>query len=86
MSAAILPEVLLEKLDDSPGEGVVYSETIVWSAREQFVQDVPYQLVIVTLDKGGRLTGRITGEMVRIDDPVEFAEYRGGIPYFRKVI
>jgi uncharacterized OB-fold protein len=58
---------------------VVYSEIIVWSAPEQFVQDVPYQLVIVSLDKGGRLTGRI-------DDPVEFAEYRGGILYFRKVI
>ena len=68
----------------SPGPGVVYTETVVFAAPEQFVADAPYQLVIVTLDRGGRLTARIAGERVQIGEAVEFAEYRDGIPFFRK--
>ena len=83
MSTTILPEVLKVKVADSPGGGVVYTETLVWSAPEQFIQDAPYQLAIVTLDGGGKLTGRITGEKVSIDDRVEFVEHRGDIPFFR---
>jgi hypothetical protein len=36
------------------------------------------------LDGGGRLTARIVGDRVAIGDAVEFAEYRDGIPFFRK--
>jgi uncharacterized OB-fold protein len=68
----------------TPGSGTVYTETLVWSAPEQFVQDAPYQLVIVEFEAGDRLTGRITGEKVQIGDAVSFAEFRGGIPFFRK--
>jgi uncharacterized OB-fold protein len=67
----------------SPGSGVIYTETIVFAPPEQFMADAPYQLVIVTLAGGGRLTGRVTGERVKIGDPVEFAEWRDGIPFFR---
>ena len=83
MSAILLPE--LASIDaTTPGGGVVYSETIVWSPPAQFVQDAPYQLAIVELATGARLTGRITGAKVKIGDRVDFAEWRGGIPFFRK--
>jgi uncharacterized OB-fold protein len=70
--------------DASPGGGVVYTETVVHAAPEAFVSDAPYQLAIVTLDAGGRLTGRILGERARIGDSVDFLEFRNGVPYFRK--
>jgi len=39
----------------------------------------------VTLDDGGRLTGRIAGERVAIGDRVMEAEGRGDVAFFRKV-
>ncbi len=68
----------------NPGSGIVYTETVVHAPPEQFVADAPYQLAIVTLDDGGRLTGRIADERVVIGDRVDFVEERGGIPFFRK--
>ena len=67
-----------------PGPGVVYTETLIYAAPEQFVKDAPYQLTIITLDGGGRLTARIDGERVAIGDAVDFAEFRDGIPFFRR--
>jgi uncharacterized OB-fold protein len=64
--------------------GVVYTETVVHAAPEAFVKDAPYQTAIVTLDGDGRVTGRILGERVAIDDRVEEAEVRDGVPFFRK--
>jgi uncharacterized OB-fold protein len=68
----------------SPGSGTVYTETLIHAAPEQFVADAPYQLAIVTLEGGKRLTARISGDRVQIGDTVNFAEYRDGIPFFRK--
>jgi len=65
--------------------GVVYTETVVHAAPAEFVADAPYQLAIVTLDAGGRVTARITGERVKIGDKVELAESRGGVEFFRKI-
>lgn len=64
--------------------GVVYTETVVHAAPEQFIADAPYQLAIVSLAEGGRLTVRIDGERVVIGDHVDFVEDRNGIPFFRK--
>jgi uncharacterized OB-fold protein len=64
--------------------GVIYTETMVHAAPEQFAADAPYQLVIVSLDGGGRVTARMAGQRVSIGDPVEFAEDRNGVPFFRK--
>ncbi len=64
--------------------GVVYTETVVHAAPEQFLADEPYQLAIVSLEGGGRLTVRVSGDRVQIGDAVEFAEDRNGIPFFRK--
>jgi uncharacterized OB-fold protein len=64
--------------------GIVYTETVVHAAPEQFAADAPYQLAIISLDAGKRLTVRVAGERVQIGDAVEFAEERAGIPFFRK--
>jgi len=68
----------------SPGPGTVYTETVIYAAPEQFVADAPYQLAIISLDSGHRLTARLAGERVQIGDKVDFAEFRDGIPFFRK--
>jgi uncharacterized OB-fold protein len=65
--------------------GVIYTETVVHAAPAEFVADAPYQLAIVSLDSGGRLTARITGERVKIGDKVTFAEERTGVSFFRKI-
>ena len=65
--------------------GTVYTETLVHAAPEKFVADAPYQLVIVNLDSGGRITGRVVaGERVRIGDAVEFDGERESVTCFRK--
>ncbi len=67
------------------GQGTIYTDTIVWSAPEQYVNEAPYQIAIVTLDAGGRLTVRIAGDKVTIGDRVQFVEYRNQFPVFQKL-
>ena len=64
--------------------GVVYTETVIHSAPEAFIHDAPYQMVIVSLDGGGRRTGRVRGGgRLQIGDPVQLAEVDAvGIPWF----
>ena len=64
--------------------GVIYTETTVFAPPEQFAADAPYQLVIVSLGDGKRITARIAGERVTIGDVVELAETRDTIPFFKK--
>lgn len=64
--------------------GVIYTETVVHAAPAEFVADAPYQLAIVSLDSGGRLTARITGERVIIGDKVTLVDTRNGVEFFRK--
>jgi uncharacterized OB-fold protein len=64
--------------------GVIYTQTVVHAAPAEFVADAPYQLAIVSLDGGGRLTARIQGERVKIGDKVELVETREGVEYFAK--
>jgi uncharacterized OB-fold protein len=65
--------------------GSVYTETVIHSAPEAFLKDAPYQTAIVTLDGGGRVTGRIVGERVAIDDRVVQVEERDGVHFFRRL-
>ena len=72
----------------NPGSGIVYTETVVWAAPEQFVADAPYQMAIITLEGGKRLTGRIIAateaDRVKIGDKVDFVEERAGTGFFKK--
>jgi uncharacterized OB-fold protein len=65
--------------------GTVYTDTIVRAAPEKFASEAPYQVIIVTLDAGGRVTARVDGETLAIGDRVIEAEPRTGVPYFRKL-
>jgi len=69
---------------DKPGSGTVYTETVVFSPPEAYVNDVPYQLAIIQLESGRRLTGRIDGERAQIGDRVSFVDFRNNVPFFRK--
>ncbi len=68
-----------------PMTGTIYTETVVHLAPEAFAKDVPYQVAIVIFEDGSRITGRIAGERVAIDDRVEQVELRDGVPFFRKI-
>jgi uncharacterized OB-fold protein len=69
-------------------DGVVYTETVVFAPPEQYAADAPYQLAIIDLEQGGRLTVRILAneakERAQIGDKVLFMEERGGVAYYRK--
>jgi uncharacterized OB-fold protein len=64
--------------------GFVYSETVVWAAPTAFLDEAPYQLAIVEREGGERVTARIAGERVAIDDRVRFVEHRNGVLFFEK--
>jgi uncharacterized OB-fold protein len=66
-------------------KGTIYTETVVFAPHEQFAADAPYQLAIVTLEDGKRLTVRILGDRVAIGDAVELAETRNQISFFHKI-
>ena len=70
--------------DIVPNRRIVYTETVVYLAPEAFAAEVPYQVAIVTLENGSRVTARIQGERVVIDDRVQEVEVREGVPFFRK--
>jgi uncharacterized OB-fold protein len=65
--------------------GTVYTETVVHSAPEAFAAEAPYQVAIVELDSGGRITARILGERVRIGDRVETAGEPGTTVFFKRI-
>lgn len=69
-------------------DGIVYTETVVHSPPEQYAADAPYQLAIIDLDRGGRVTVRVLGkeshERAQIGDRVVFVEERNGVAYYRK--
>lgn len=82
-STPVLPKRARIETSQQSG-GTVYTETVIFSAPEAFVAEVPYQIAIIDLADGGRLTARIDGDSVVIGDRVEFLEFRNGIPFFRK--
>lgn len=69
-------------------DGVVYTDTVVYSPPERYASDAPYQLAILDLDNGDRVTARILGrasqERAHIGERVTFVELRDGVAYYRK--
>jgi uncharacterized OB-fold protein len=66
--------------------GIVYSETVIHSAPEQYVNVAPYQIAIVDLYGGDRTTVQILPEAGRVEigDRVVFVEERAGVAYYKK--
>ncbi len=82
-STTLLPQQALVEPGNMPG-GTVYTDTVVFSPPEAYINDAPYQIAIIDLDEGGRQTVRIEGDNVVIGDRVEFVDFRNGIPFYRK--
>jgi hypothetical protein len=68
---------------EASGHGRVYSCTTLHAAAEGFAKDLPFQIAIIELDEGARLTARITGPAITIGDAVELADERDGVCVFR---
>ena len=69
---------------EASGRGRVYSCTTLHAAAEPFEKDLPFQLAIVELDEGARLTARIRGAGVHVDDAVRWVEERDGVHFFSR--
>ena len=69
-----------------PRTGSVYTETVVHAAPAAFAEETPYQVAIVSLDAGGKVTARIVGERVKIGDAVEETEPLHHAPAFVKAV
>jgi len=65
--------------------GTIYTETTVHIAPEAFQKDVPYQIAIVELDDGAKLTARIAGAPVKIGDRVVETGQQNSVCFFEKV-
>lgn len=63
--------------------GLVYTETVVHSAPARLAAQAPYQIALVVLESGQRVTGRIQGSPVRIGDTVNLIEIREGVYWFQ---
>ncbi|MBV9082737.1 MAG: OB-fold domain-containing protein [Acidobacteriaceae bacterium] len=74
--------------DSKNKDGVVYTETMVYSPPQQYAAEAPYQVAIIELEDGCRTTVRITAtsatEPARIGDRVTFVEEREGVAYYRR--
>jgi hypothetical protein len=64
------------------GKGKVYTCTTLYAAAEPFEKDLPFQIAIVELDEGPRLTVRIEGRRVAIDDLIHLAREQEGTRFF----
>ena len=64
------------------GKGKVYTCTTLHAAAEPFEKDLPFQIAIVELEEGPRLTVRIEGQRVAIDDPVHLVREQNGTSFF----
>ena len=66
------------------GRGKVYSCTTLHASAERFEKDLPFQMAIIELEEGPRLTARIEGDRVEIDDPVQQVAERDGVWFFAR--
>ena len=64
------------------GKGKVYTCTTLHAAAEPFEKDLPFQIAIVELEEGPRLTVRIEGRRVAIGDPVHQVREQNGTRFF----
>ena len=65
-------------------QGIVYTETVVHMAPPALTHLAPYQLVMVDLADGRRVTGRMENDHVTIGDAVELAAETDGVMTFRR--
>lgn len=68
---------------DVEGSGTLVSWTTIRRAPTQFRDEVPYDVCVVDLPNGQRVTGRLMGSAgVEVGAPVAVTEMRDGTPIF----
>ncbi|AST96136.1 Zn-ribbon domain-containing OB-fold protein [Shouchella clausii] len=67
---------------DLSGKGNVYSYTEIYAAPKRFVQQAPYLIVLVEMEHGLRVTGRMLNRPVQIGDRVELHKVEDHCYYF----
>lgn len=69
------------------GKGIIDSYTTIWIAPEKYMNQVPYHVIVVGLEDGLRITGRLGGpaEGLAIDAKVEFTE-KDDIGYWFRLV
>jgi uncharacterized OB-fold protein len=67
------------------GQGTVYSCTTLHAAATPFEKDLPFQIAIIELQEGPRLTARIEGQKIKIGDKVKQIAERNGVQVFTAV-
>ena len=77
------PQGQIEEIELS-GRGKVYSHTTLHAAAQPFEKDLPFQMAIIELEEGPRLTARIEGAPVAIGDSVQVAREADGVWFFTK--
>lgn len=71
---------------DLRGDGELYTWTTVRVAPLEFQAQAPYDVVIVRLQEGINVTGRLIGEQggaLRVGAPVSFVKREGTVPWFQ---
>jgi uncharacterized OB-fold protein len=66
------------------GKGKIYTYTTIHISSPEYQQLAPYNVVLVELENGLRLTGR-TKDEISIDDVVELQEKEDGAFIFQKL-
>ena len=67
---------------EGSGRARVYSCTTLYAAAEVHEKDLPFQIAILELEEGARVSARITGPPVAIGDAVTLAGERDGVYFF----
>ncbi len=85
LTRTVCSECLGDAFDtiEVPGRGTLVSWTTIRRAPTQFRDDVPYDVCVVDLSNGQRVTGRLaTGVDTSVGAPVAVTQMRGDTPIF----
>ena len=78
-----LSDQLVEVLES--GKGTIYSHTSIYVSTEQFASQIPYEVILVELANGLRITARIETNDVEIGKPVELSHVQDSVYWFKAV-
>ncbi len=85
LTRTVCSECLAETFDaiEVPGRGRLVSWTTIRRAPTQFRDDVPYDVCVVDLSNGQRVTGRLAGGTdASVGAPLVVTQMRGDTPIF----
>ncbi|BCJ86244.1 Zn-ribbon domain-containing OB-fold protein [Effusibacillus dendaii] len=80
----VCPHCYSEELVETKvsGTGKIYSFTTIYIAPEKFASQAPYHIILVDLDEGPRVTGRLVGGQPAIDQRVELHRMDDSVYWF----